>query len=1052
MSGTEHTYKFIELIVLRTPSQHYLGDFENNLFLSKVEKEACFLASTSLVNRCNIVGNKENFKSNRDLLLTIRKYKTRMQTRCSPYGLFASNSIVQWADQSKITFGKPNEFTRTTKLDMQYWCELIKSIGQLSYVRHHIRYYPNTSLYTIGDKLRYVEYGYEKNKRNYHISSIDANDYLKAILARSKGGATFYSLVELLNSFGIEMIEAESFIEEIINAQVLVNELEPTVTGQEYMEFILAKLEQFNLEVNSSQIKQLKTILSLVNKNLEALDNNRVNDIAAYEQIQHLLKELNISIDESKLFQVDMFKQTHNATLNNSYQKDLLRVITFLSKIPLHKNKTILDGFKERFYNKYEENEVPLLEALDNETGVGYLQSNGDNTPLVDDVYLPSQEEDNKIAWGQWMGFLQSKVETCLVNNKSILELTDKQLKELNLAKPNTLKLLDTLAVMFSHIGENTLQLHPIGGSSAGNLLGRFANGNNKINDILQTITKAEKELNPNSILAEIVHLPESRTGNILHRPQLRDYEIPYLAQSSLPKENQIMVSDLMVSVHNERISLRSKKHNKEVLPRLTNAHNYSFNALPVYHFLCDMQTQDNEGGLYFSWGALEGMYSFLPRVEYQNVILSPAIWQLKKKAFEQLLKVKDEALQKEIDVFRKKHNMPQRIAIADGEKELMIDLEDFWSVKMMLDTIKNRKSAKLIEFLFSPETAIVKDVEGNPYTNQFIATLIKEKPVEKAPIKKEKKVYKSANINVQRSFSLGSEWLYCKIYCGYKTADRVLTEIIKPLTEQLLEQKLITQWFFIRYADPDPHIRVRFRLADTQQLGLVIEKFSKQIAQFEAWGLVWKIQTDTYKRELERYGKNSMELAEQLFYYDSVATTAMIDLIEGDEGEIIRWKYSIRAIDELLVSFGYSIMAKRDLLESLKTGFGQEFNMNRALKKQIDKKFRDNRIAIEEVLDRTKDAISELLPLFKILEHKNTQEAYVIANLLTLEKSNELMLSLNNLLSSFIHMLVNRLFKSKQRVHELVIYDFMYRYYRSAIAKQKSIKKEKVLVNVGIS
>ena len=133
--------------------------------------------------------------------------------------------------------------------------------------------------------------------------------------------------------------------------------------------------------------------------------------------------------------------------------------------------------------------------------------------------------------------------------------------------------------------------------------------------------------------------MPESRIGNILLRPVLRNYEIPYLGKSAMPVENQIQVADLMVSVKNGKIILRSQKLNKEIIPRLSTAHNYSFNALPVYQFLCDLQTQHFEkSGFGFNWGSLSTSYKFLPRAEYKNVILARAKWQLLKSDLQVLL------------------------------------------------------------------------------------------------------------------------------------------------------------------------------------------------------------------------------------------------------------------------------------------------------------------------------------------------------------------------------------------------------------------------------
>ena len=54
----------------------------------------------------------------------------------------------------------------------------------------------------------------------------------------------------------------------------------------------------------------------------------------------------------------------------------------------------------------------------------------------------------------------------------------------------------------------------------------------------------------------------------------------------------------------------------------------------------------------------------------------------------------------------------------------------------------------------------------------------------------------------MKRDFTIGSEWLFYKIYCGYTTADELLKAIIGPLSKRLAQQGLIDNWFFIRYAD----------------------------------------------------------------------------------------------------------------------------------------------------------------------------------------------------------------------------------------------------------
>lgn len=296
-------------------------------------------------------------------------------------------------------------------------------------------------------------------------------------------------------------------------------------------------------------------------------------------------------------------------------------------------------------------------------------------------------------------------------------------------------------------------------------------------------------------------------------------------------------------------------------------------------------------------------------------------------------------------------------------------------------------------------------------------------------------------SLPLKRTFIVGDEWLYYKFYTGPKTADIILTEMIKPITEELLSQQMIDYWFFIRYADPQLHTRVRFHVNDPQNIAPIIQTIRSHATHYVEKNLVWKIQLDTYQREVERYGINSMDLSEKWFFYDSKMIVDMLSLIEGDEGERIRWLFGLRAVDTMLDDFSFDMERKFNLVTILRENFGREHGMNRNLKDQMEKKFRNDRVVINELMDRSKDQVSEMQPLFQFLAQKSTAVKPIAEQILILNKNSQLGLPLNDLMASYSHMMVNRLFKSKQRTHEMILYDFLHRYYKSEIARKKYSK-----------
>ncbi len=687
--------------------------------------EALFLASPDLHSQMKVWldGGLTDRKKRERLHYGLMKYLLRMATRPTPFGLFAGYSIGKWDREGKVELPEQSLYERHTRMDMNYLCALAQNLAKHPLIKENILFYPNSSIYPVGDQLRYVEYRYrQKARRTHHIVAVDRSDYLENVLEKAASGASLKELADLLVDDEITYQDARDFIEELVQSQVLVNQLEPAITGPEFLDQILAVLEPLK------DIDDIKKNILGTKKALEEIDNSRIGTtVSNYHKIAEHIKSLETDFELKFLFQTDMVKPTIHNTLEWNLAADLLKGFEVMNKLTLKPGANTLSQFRDAFFERYETRELPLLQALDTEAGIGYRQtgSAGDVSPLVDDLALPGGGEGSDLKWNRIQAFLFKKYKEALSGDLFEVELTDKELGPFEI---DWTDLPDTFSAM-GQIVEDKSETNPkarvmvtgFGGSSSGNLLGRFCHGDPPTDAFVKEIAAKEKELKPDVLLAEIIHLPESRVGNVLLRPVLRQYEIPYLAKAAVPPEDQIKVQDLMVSVQRNRVVLRSKRLNKEVVPRLTNAHNYSFNALPIYHFLADLQTQGLRSGLGFNWGALSNEYEFLPRVTYRNLILSPATWNVKKEELESLLKIKDDdELVRETRKWREGRKIPAYVLQADSDNKLFISLENALCVRTLLSIVKNRGAFQLVEFLFKPESAVVKSKEG-VYTNEFI-------------------------------------------------------------------------------------------------------------------------------------------------------------------------------------------------------------------------------------------------------------------------------------------------------------------------------------------
>ena len=148
--------------------------------------------------------------------------------------------------------------------------------------------------------------------------------------------------------------------------------------------------------------------------------------------------------------------------------------------------------------------------------------------------------------------------------------------------------------------------------------------------------------------------------------------------------------------------------------------------------------------------------------------------------------------------------------------------------------------------------------------------------------------------------------------------------------------------------------------------------------------------------------------------------------LIDDDE---VLFFYVIRNIDSLFSLFQVSIEEKIIISKKNRDRFKKEFNADKNLSKQLNKKYQGLRMKFEQFMLPNLNSVYK--PLVDILNFKERKMKPTVKRIMNKENVDD------KLLSSYIHMMVNRFFRDKQRLHELVCYDFLYRYYNSVNAKK---------------
>lgn len=655
--------------------------------------------------------------------------------------------------------------------------------------------------------------------------------------------------------------------------------------------------------------------------------------------------------------------------------------LSFASQcLPMRQHRE-LDEFKNAFIERWENQAIPLSLALDPVLGI----------PYGNDMYPAETSLQEELRKHQQPREAQSiryaEFEQFLLNNM----LTGKEIRLEGFSRTSTSPpkaLPNTLNVQL-HFYKGKPVIHTAGGVSATSLLGRFTQLP-EFHAYGKMLTDLEQRANPEVAFFDLAYECEGKVDNVNRRQHLYPLELTFSSWSTM--DNPLRIEDIMVSIVQGQIVLHHYQTGKRLVPRLASAYNYGRSDLAHFRFLCDLQQQQIQTTSHVDIQRIWPKLERYPRVYYKDCIVCPAKWLLP--PMPSLTELKDWLVEQGIS---------KPFSIGNGDQTLLINPSLEEDLHFLYLYQKKEKHNYIAEALLS-EKSMVQDQYERQYHAEFIVDFFHTDMLyPRYRLKRE-------NLLSRDLLLPGDEWVYLELYVNPIMADDFLRNEIKSLIAN--RHKNLKQWFFIRYNDPEDHLRLRLKPQDPKYLSDLIQHINQTLSGPRRSGHLKKVLIKEYDREIHRYGADQMELVEHFFYEDSKAALS-------DIGKPIASRYGISmGVIQMLCERLYpNLQDQINYFSTLSKSFAEEMKFDKNDFKLINKEYRNHHIA--KTLRNGKR-----LHIFDKIMAESTPDKR------------------RQLLADLIHMHINRRFSSEQRLHEAIIYQYLHKISLSKKAIQSLPKR----------
>ncbi len=999
------TYTFLSELFLRAPYYSFGGydpdrleevlkdhGFRNGLFLAspafyRVLKEKGF-------ELCRL-SEKEKHSAG--------KYYNRMCFRPTPFGSFASFTLLSWAGGETVKLAGEEG----TVLHLFPDAKLAASQPRVPIAKGDIELIKNPTLYALGSEMRFVKSVIDpRGHYRFTLESIDADDFYHSLFRLFAKAQNRSDLVSWIGQYAeCDLAEANDFCEFLLNEQILYSPLTGHIIGD--------PLEGEKCDPCRKTWSKYQGVSVKITASLEAIAG----------QAALTLKNTGIG-EHTNYFYAGLERSVYGGGPGEQDQAEIALAVALLRRLASPSSSAALTKFIADFQGRFDREKVPLLAALDPDAGISYgnFGISGPARGFEDINIREAQEKAEPVAWTKLHSWLFGLLSAAREHGRfSPLVLTEAHFSEIEQLMESGLA-PSTIAVMFRKTADHLL-IEYAGGAAAAGLVGRFSVFSSEAAALCEKLAGLEAQSDPEILFADIGQLSDEHTDNINRRLKIYPYEIPLNVYSILGDAAQLKPEDLTLCVREGQLILESSSLRKRVIPRLASAYNFKHNELAIFRLLGDLQYQGLQANLNFNPEFFFPGMRFYPRVQISRTIISPARWHFDSAELGQLENGPVADSLSHLRDFRQRFSLPQKVSIGQFDQQLVFDLSNVQEALFFLKCIKGVTELTITEYLL-PDRSVKCGYE--PFAGQFIAFLHHSEKIYDERFVSDV----TASDETVRSFLPGSSWLYIKIFCTPASADRIIAKVVRPVISRNLGE--IRKWFFIRYVENGYHLRLRLQVPE-EQVGRMLVELKDQLVMTGHESLVKNYQADIYKREMERYA-GVIEEVEAFFHAGSELVAHYLELTEEHE-VLSAFFLGLYTAYQMVLCFQDELAALKEFTGQMAADFISKFGGNKELKRDMDLKYRSMRGEVEALLEGPVP-VQALAVEFSALIGRVTG----IVNKIAEQKSDRWAV----LLADLVHMQMNRTFSVKQRTHEFMVYYFLNKYAVSRLAK--ALKADQVL------